>query len=92
MLLKLTQGRIELLIELLFRVIEPVLPEHDEYRIARHAVSIVHTRKLEHGRLGGTVSLEYFRKARLAYGDRGAGGLIKPGETLVFVVDLLGVR
>src|SRR5258706_4270628 len=30
--------------------------------------------------------------ARLAYGDRGAGGAIKPGETLVFVVDLLDVR
>ncbi|GAA1913891.1 FKBP-type peptidyl-prolyl cis-trans isomerase [Nocardioides marmoribigeumensis] len=27
----------------------------------------------------------------LAYGDRGAGGLIKPGETLIFVVDLLRV-
>lgn len=29
--------------------------------------------------------------ARLAYGDRGSGGAIKPGETLVFVVDLLKV-
>jgi peptidylprolyl isomerase len=26
------------------------------------------------------------------YGSRGAGSAIKPGETLVFVVDLLGVR
>ncbi len=30
--------------------------------------------------------------ARLGYGDRGAGGAIKPGETLVFVVDLLAVK
>ena len=28
----------------------------------------------------------------LAYGDRGAGGAIKPGETLIFVVDLMDVR
>ncbi len=28
----------------------------------------------------------------LGYGQRGAGRDIKPGETLVFVVDLLGVR
>ena len=27
-----------------------------------------------------------------AYGERGAGGVIKPGATLVFVVDLVGVR
>jgi peptidylprolyl isomerase len=27
----------------------------------------------------------------LGYGDRGAGGVIKPGETLIFVVDLVGV-
>ncbi len=28
----------------------------------------------------------------LAYGDRGAGGVIQPGESLIFVVDLLDVR
>lgn len=30
--------------------------------------------------------------AELGYGAQGAGGVIKGGETLVFVVDLLGVR
>lgn len=30
--------------------------------------------------------------ANLAYGDRGAGGVIAPGESLIFVVDLLAVR
>ena len=28
----------------------------------------------------------------LGYGSRGAGGVIKPGETLIFVVDLLQVN
>lgn len=28
----------------------------------------------------------------LAYGDRGAGGMISPGETLIFVVDLVDAR
>ena len=28
----------------------------------------------------------------LGYGDRGAGGVIAPGETLIFVVDLVSVR
>ena len=30
--------------------------------------------------------------AALAYGDRGAGGLITPGEALIFVVDLVDVH
>ncbi|MEV4429663.1 FKBP-type peptidyl-prolyl cis-trans isomerase [Streptomyces sp. R-07] len=30
--------------------------------------------------------------ARLAYGDRGAGSAIAPGETLIFVCDLVAVK
>jgi peptidylprolyl isomerase len=30
--------------------------------------------------------------SHLAYGERGAGSAIAPGETLIFVVDLVGVR
>ncbi len=30
--------------------------------------------------------------SHLGYGSRGAGGAIGPNETLVFMVDLMGVR
>jgi peptidylprolyl isomerase len=41
-------------------------------------------------RVGGRRQLTI--PSALAYGNRGAGGVIKPGEHLVFVVDLLAVR
>ena len=41
-------------------------------------------------RVGGRRQLTI--PAHLGYGDRGAGGAIKGGETLIFVVDLIGVR
>lgn len=41
-------------------------------------------------RVGGRRQLTI--PAKLGYGDRGAGAAIKPGETLVFVVDLLNVE
>ncbi len=41
-------------------------------------------------RVGGRRQLTI--PSKLAYGDRGAGGAIKPGEHLVFVVDLLEVH
>jgi peptidylprolyl isomerase len=41
-------------------------------------------------RIGGRRKLTI--PPRMGYGDRGAGRAIKPGETLIFVVDLLGVR
>ena len=41
-------------------------------------------------KVGGRRRLEI--PSHLAYGDRGAGSAIAPGESLIFVVDLLGVR
>ena len=35
---------------------------------------------------------ELYVPAKLAYGDRGAGGLIPPGATLVFEVELLSIK
>ena len=41
-------------------------------------------------KVGGRRRLEI--PAHMAYGDRGAGSAVAPGESLIFVVDLLGVR
>jgi peptidylprolyl isomerase len=41
-------------------------------------------------RVGGRRQLTI--PAKLGYGDRGAGNAIRPGETLIFVVDLLAVQ
>jgi len=41
-------------------------------------------------KVGGRRSLTI--PAHLGYGNQGAGGVIKGGETLVFVVDLLNVN
>ena len=35
---------------------------------------------------------KFFIPSDLAYGDRGAGGLIKPGATLIFEVELLAIH
>jgi peptidylprolyl isomerase len=60
-----------------------------EFRLGAGQVIAGWDRGVAGMRVGGRRKLTI--PARLAYGDRGAGGVIKPGETLVFVVDLLGV-
>ena len=47
-------------------------------------------RGLQGMRVGGTRKLSI--PPQLAYGDRGAAGVIKPGETLVFVCDLVSAE
>lgn len=61
-----------------------------EFRVGGGQVIAGWDRGVAGMRVGGRRKLVI--PAHLGYGERGAGGVIKPGETLVFVVDLLDVR
>ena len=61
-----------------------------EFRLGAGQVIAGWDRGVAGMRVGGRRKLTI--PAKLGYGDRGAGGAIKGGETLVFVVDLLGTR
>ena len=60
-----------------------------EFRLGIGQVIAGWDRGVEGMKVGGRRQLVI--PPHLGYGDRGAGGVIKPGETLIFVVDLLDV-
>ncbi len=60
-----------------------------DFRLGAGQVISGWDRGVEGMRVGGRRRLVI--PPHLAYGDRGAGGVISPGETLIFVVDLVGV-
>ena len=61
-----------------------------EFRLGVGMVIAGWDQGIEGMRVGGRRRLTI--PPHLAYGERGAGGAIKPGETLIFVVDLTDVR
>lgn len=61
-----------------------------EFRLGAGEVIAGWDRGVDGMRVGGRRRLTI--PPDLAYGRRGAGGVIGPDETLVFVVDLLGLR
>jgi peptidylprolyl isomerase len=60
------------------------------YRLGAGEVIVGWDQGVEGMKVGGRRRLTI--PPALAYGSRGAGGVIKPNETLVFVLDLVGVR
>ena len=61
-----------------------------DFRLGAGQVITGWVRGVEGMRVGGRRRLTI--PPALGYGSRGAGGVIKPNETLVFVVDLVAVR
>ncbi|WP_377642570.1 FKBP-type peptidyl-prolyl cis-trans isomerase [Oryzobacter terrae] len=61
-----------------------------EFRLGVGMVIAGWDRGIEGMKVGGRRKLTI--PPHLGYGDRGAGGAIKGGETLIFVVDLVDVR
>ena len=72
----------------LFILNDPFL-EPFEFRLGNGQVIAGWDQGVAGMQVGGRRSLTI--PAHLGYGDRGAGGVIKGGETLVFIVDLLNV-
>ena len=60
-----------------------------QFRLASGQVIAGWDRGVQGMKVGGRRQLVI--PPHLGYGDRGAGGVIKPGETLIFVVDLVAV-
>lgn len=65
-------------------------PDTFDFRLGAREVIEGWDRGVKGMRVGGRRRLTI--PAHLGYGARGAGGVIKGGETLVFVVDLVDVR
>ncbi|MCM1012406.1 MULTISPECIES: FKBP-type peptidyl-prolyl cis-trans isomerase [unclassified Brevibacterium] len=61
-----------------------------EFRLGSGMVIAGWDQGIQGMKVGGRRTLQI--PAHLAYGDQGAGGVIKPGESLIFVCDLEGIR
>ena len=73
----------------------PITPPYSSTTIARWTFCRRSSRKTSPARMLTGMKVGGRRRLvippQLGYGSRGAGGVIKPNETLVFVVDLIGL-